>query len=117
MSTKVENMFNLTKFRDHPEDLDYKVFFFYNLEQANYFESQLQQEKINYESFLEKESEKELMLFGIHKRDFRRAQLINDLSFAAFKKPFIANKLIRNSILVITLAFVLFALIGFILSK
>lgn len=117
MSNKVENMFNLTNYRDHPENLDYKVFFFYNMEQARYFEAQLNKEEIPFESYLENESDKEVMLFGIHKRDFRKALLQNDLSFAAYKKPFIGNKLIRNTVLIITLGFILFALIGFFMSK
>jgi hypothetical protein len=117
MSTKVENLFNLTNYRDHPEEKDYRVFFFYNLEQAAFFETQLVNEGIQYESFKEDETDKTVVLFGIHKRDFRRALIQNDLSFAAHKKPFISNKLIRYSILFITIALVLFALIGYFISE
>jgi hypothetical protein len=117
MSTKVENLFNLTNYRDHPEEKDYRVFFFYNLEQAAFFEAQLVNEGIRYESFKEEETDKTVVLFGIHKRDFRRALIQNDLSFAAHKKPFISNKLIRYSILFITIALVLFALIGYFISE
>lgn len=116
MSTKAENLFNLTNYRDHPENEDYKVFFHYNFEQAAYFESLLKEEGIEYESFLEKEAKREVMLFGIHKRDFRRALEKNDMSYAKFKKRFIPNTIIRNTILIVTLAIFLFALIGYILS-
>ena len=54
MSSKVENLFNLTNYRDHPEDKDYRVFFYYNLEQAQYFESQLKIEKIILKPFMKK---------------------------------------------------------------
>lgn len=117
MSTKVENLFNLTNYRDHPEEKDYRVFFYYNLEQAAFFEAQLVKEGIQYESFKEEESDKTVVLFGIHKRDFRKALIQNDLSFAAHKKPFISNKLIRYSILFITIALILFALIGYFISE
>lgn len=62
MSSKIENLFNLTNYRDHPEDKDYIVFFHYNMEQANYFESLLKKEEIEYESFLE-EGSKNLLCF------------------------------------------------------
>lgn len=117
MSSKVENLFNLTNYRDHPENNNYKVIFYYNLEQANYFKSLLQKEGIEFESFLEKDSKKELMLFGIHKRDFTKSLVLNDASFAKYKKRFISNSWIRNAVLFITLGIVLFALIGYFLSK
>jgi hypothetical protein len=117
MSTKVENMFNLSNFREHPENKDYQVFFFYNMEQAHYFETQLLKENIAYESFLEKESKREMMLFAVHRRDFRRAVIQNDLSFAAFKKPFIPNSFLRYSVLIITIALILFALAGYFMSN
>lgn len=117
MSSKVENLFNLTNYRDHPENKDFRVVFFYNLEQAKHFESLLNEENIAFESFLEKDAKKELMLYGIHKRDFRRASVLNDASFARYKKKFISNTWIRNSILIITIALVLFAVVGYFMSN
>jgi len=117
MSSKIENLFNLTNYRDHPENKDYKVFFYYNKEQADHFESLLIQEAINYESYYEKDSNKPIMLFGIHNREFRKAEKLNTLSYAAFKKSFIPNKWLRNAILIITFGLVLFALIGYLSSK
>ncbi len=117
MSTKVENLFNLTNYRDHPDNDSYKVFFHYNMDQANHFKSLLEKEGIQFESFLEEEEEKQVMLFGVHKRDFRKAMLQNDLSYAAFKKRFIPNSWLRNAILIVTIGLVLFALIGYIISN
>jgi len=117
MSTKVENLFNLTNYREHPEEKDYQVFFFYHMEQGRFFESKLLEEGISYEQVIEEERDKPIMLFGVHKRDFRRALVQNDLSFAAYKKPFISNRFVRYSILVITIALVIFALFGYYLSE
>lgn len=117
MSAKIDNLFNLTNYREHPEEKDYQVFFFYNLDQAAFFETQLINEGISFETVKEEEAEKTVVLFGIHKRDFRRAQIQNDLSFAAFKKPFISNKFIRYSILFITIGLIIFALFGYFISE
>lgn len=117
MSSKVENLFNLTNYRDHPEDKDYRVIFFYNLDQAHYFETLLKKENIEFESFLDKDAKKEVMLFGVHKRDFKKASLLNDASFAFYKKRFISNDWLRNSVLLITIALVLFALVGYFMSN
>jgi len=116
MMDKAENLFNLTNYRDHPENKDYRVFFHYNMEQAEYFKSLLDQEAIEYEAFLDVDNKREVMLFGVHKRDFRKALLQNDMSYAKHKKRFIPNNVIRNTILIITLALFLFALIGYMLS-
>lgn len=116
MSTKAENLFNLTNYRDHPDNKNYKVFFHYNMEQAEYFKTLLIEENIDFEAFLEKESKQDVMLFGIHKRDFRRALLQNEMSYAKYKKPFIQNKAIRYTVLFFTLILFIIALIGFIKS-
>jgi hypothetical protein len=116
MISKTENLFNLTNYRDHPDNDNYKVFFHYNMEQGKHFQSLLDKEQIAYEFFLEEESKQTIMLFAVHKRDFRNALLQNDLSYAAFKKRFIPNSLLRNAILIITISFVLFAIIGYFMS-
>jgi len=117
MSDKIENLFNLTNYRDHPEDKDYIVFFHYNMDQANYFESLLKKEGIEFESFLEEEAKKPVMLFAIHKKRFRKALVQNELSYASFKKPFIPFKWLRYSLLIIIFILTLIALIGYIKSK
>ena len=116
MSSKVENLFNLTNYRDHPENKDYKVFFFYNLEQGNYFKQLLEQEPLEYELFIEEDA-KPIMLFGIRKRHFKQALDLNSLSYARFKKPFIANKLIRFAVLGFTIAALIIAIIGYFMSR
>ena len=115
MSNKAENLFNLTNYRDHPENKDYKVFFFYNFEQGNYFKQLLEDESLEFEAFIEEEA-KPIMLFGIRKRHFNQALDLNSLSYARFKKPFIANKLIRFAVLGFTIIAITIAIIGYLLS-
>jgi hypothetical protein len=115
MSSKVENFFNLTNYRDHPEYKDYKIFFFYNFEQGNYFKQLLEDEQLEFELFIEEET-KPIMLFGIRKRFFNQALDLNSLSYARFKKPFIANKLIRFAVLGFTIITITIAIIGYFLS-
>jgi hypothetical protein len=115
MNSKVENLFNLTNYRDHPENKDYLVFFFYNFDQGYYFQHLLNQNAVDHEMFIEEE-EKPVILFGIRKRNFKQALALSDLSYAKFKKPFIANKWIRFSILGFTIIMVLIAIVGYFLS-
>ena len=116
MISKVENLFNLTNYRDHPENKDYIIFFFYNFEQGNYFKQLLEKEPLEFEVFIEEES-KPIMLFGIRKRYFNQALDLSSLSYARYKKPFIANKLIRFAVLGFTIVAVTIAIIGYFLSK
>jgi len=115
MSNRVENLFNLTNYRDHPENKDYIVFFFYNFEQGSYFQHLLHQNSLEHESFIE-EGEKPLMLFGIRKRHFKHALDLNNLSYARFKKPFIPNKWIRYAVLGFTIVVIIIAIVGYFLS-
>lgn len=115
-NTKIENLFNLTNYKDHPEDDNHVVFFFYNLEQAAYFESLLLKENIVFESFLDENSKRKVMLYAIHKKYFRKALIQNDLSYAGFKSKFISQKWLRYAVLLFTLALTLFALFGYLKS-
>jgi len=112
---KVENLFNLTNYRDHPENKDYLVFFFYNFEQGYFFEHLLNQNTIAHEMFIE-EGEKPIMLFGVRKRNFKEVLELSNLSYTEFKKPFIAHKWARFAILGFTIAAVLVAIIGYYIS-
>lgn len=115
-NSKIENLFNLTNYKDHPEDENHIVFFFYNLEQAAYFENLLKKEDIEFESYLDEEPKRRIMLYAIHRKNFRRALIQNDLSYAAFKRKFIAQIWLRYTVLFLTLGLVLFALIGYLKS-
>ena len=115
MSSKVENLFNLTNYRDHPDNKDYVVFFFYNFEQGHFFQHLLNQNNLEHELFIEEE-EKPIMLFGIRRRHFKQALDLSNLSYVKFKKPFIANKWIRFAVLGFTVAMVLIAIIGYFIS-
>jgi 3-deoxy-D-manno-octulosonic-acid transferase len=116
MNSKVENLFNLTNYRDLPENKDYLVFFFYNFDQGYYFQHLLNQNAVDYEMFIEEE-EKPIMMFGVRKRHFKQVLALSDLSYARFKKPFIANMWIRYAILGFTVTVVLIAIIGYFLSS
>jgi hypothetical protein len=115
MKNKVENLFNFTNYRDHPENKDYLVFFFYNFDQGYYFQHLLNQNAMEFEMFIE-EDEKPIMLFGIRKRYFKQALALSDLSYARFKKPFISNKWLRYTILGFTVTAVLLAIVGYFIS-
>ena len=116
MSNKVENLFNLTNYRDHPENKDYLVFFFYNMEQGYYFQHLLNQNSMEHEMFIEEE-EKPMMLFGVRKRHFKEVLELSNLSYAKYKKPFIGNKWIRFAVLGFTIAMVLIAIVGYLISQ
>jgi hypothetical protein len=114
--SKIENLFNLTNYKDHPEDENHVVFFFYNLEQAAYFENLLKKETIEFESFLDEDAKRSVMLYAIHRKYFRRALIQNDLSYAGFKRKFIPQIWLRYAVLLFTLGLTLFALIGYLKS-
>ena len=108
-------MLNLTNYFDHPGDNRYTVFRFTVSEHADHFESLLRTDEIEYERHEELDEEgSNLYLFGVSKRFQKNAVRANFLTHAAYRKPFIGNKLLKYALLVITIGFVVLAILGYI---
>lgn len=107
-----DNLFNLTNYRDHPEQSNVVVFFFYKIPQGRYFEELLREENIDFESFEEQEPENRLLV-AVYRRNLKSAIRINGMTYARFKKPFIPNPILKYAILAFTVMIILFAIWGY----
>lgn len=88
----------------HPADNRYYVFTFNEEEHANRFEKSLMDDEIPYE--------RNEFEFGIPRTHFNEALRHNHLLHADIRKPFIENKGLRWTMLIVTGATLLLALIG-----
>lgn len=93
----------------HPADNRYYVFTFREEVHADRFELSLKKDGVPYER-----SEKE---FGVPRTHFNEALRHNHLLHAENRKPFIENKGLRYTILIVTAAMVLLAVVGALTSK
>lgn len=111
----VDHPFDLgfVNFVQHPSNANYVVFRFGDQHRANDFEEGLKSAGIWYERDVEMKRTVEVVLFGIHKTDFKKAQNINFSVEGKHKKPIIPFKALRYGILVVGLGLLILATIGY----
>ncbi len=111
MSSMAKKPVHYSNYEDHPKQRQYIVFYFYAKDHADYFESLLIAAEIPYE----RGAGKDLLrrhLFGIHKSLQARAEVLNDETGNMFRRPFLADNMMRIAVLSLTLIVLLIALMG-----
>ena len=108
--------FNFTNYQTHPANRNYEVFSFKQPVRAAYFENMLIEHKITFEKDEETTEKQHYFLYAIHKKDFRTALMLNNLTIGHFRKPFISDPNFRWLVLLIGIGAVTLAITGFIFS-
>jgi hypothetical protein len=106
----------LVNYKKHPSDKNYYIFNFYSQEESDLFEELLTKENCWFEkdvSVLEKKEET-IYLFGIEDNDFRKAEQANFMVYAKYRKHLIPNKIARWSFILLFLAIVTMAIVGYV---
>lgn len=104
-----------TNFEGHAKQRQFVVFYFYAKDPADYFEALLIEAEIPYE----RGEGKDLLrrhLFGIHKSYQAGAEVLNDDTGNMFRKPFLADNVMRYTVLVLTLTALGLAVLGWVLA-
>ena len=110
-------MLDFTNFRDHPSDKKLEVFHFFSLEQADCFESYLEQYSVIFERTIEEHESKEVYLFCTKRHQSKLAHRCNHLTAAKYRKPFISDLFFRYFVIIISVAAVGLAIMGYFFSK
>lgn len=97
----------------HPTNSNYVVFRFADPNRAEDFELELKNAGIWYERDVELKRTTEVVLYGIHKTDFKKAQNFNYFVEGKHKKPIIPFKALRYGVLVVGLGLLILATIGY----
>ncbi len=103
----------LVNYVPHPENKHYIVFRFADIERANSFEQLLGDQKIWFEKGEEEKRSKVFYLFGIHNRDFKKAQQLNYKVEGLHKKPLIPFKILRWTLIVFATLIMALTMIGY----
>ena len=112
-----EGFLKLTNHKDHPTNKAYKVFFFYEEIQAEFFENILKEKNIPFEKDEENTNNGKVFLFGIRKSDNREVTQLNYLTLGKFRTPFIAKKWVQYLIIIFGFLLVIFAVISYMKNK
>lgn len=108
-------LINFTNYTEHPEDRNIMVFTFKKRAAGIDFEDGLIEQGIWYEKDTSGTKEHpEMMLFAVRKQDYKAAMRQNYLTTARHRKPFMADRLFRYTVVTITVTLVTLAIIGWI---
>ncbi|MFZ5551630.1 MAG: hypothetical protein ACOZCO_00835 [Bacteroidota bacterium] len=110
-----DRLFNITNYYEHPTDSNYVVFHFIREEQALEFEKLLNENKIEFEKFVEK-GENIIWMFGIHRRKEKEAVKLNFTAIGKHREKFIPTAFFRWVIILFTLGCIGLALVGYLKS-
>ena len=108
-----EGLLQVTNHSEHPTNKAYKVFFFRSIEQANYFESLLQNENIIFEKDSEDTEKGELFLFGIRKSDLKIVGKLNLLTIGKYRKPIFPHPTIKYIVILFILIVTILIIISY----
>ncbi len=99
---------------EHPADNRYYIFEFRDVEKAMSFESLLEEYEVTFEKMVEGESDEDwLTRYAIAKQYFREALRANNLTESKFRKPMIGNVFVRYIFVIIMMAIVALAIVGY----
>lgn len=106
------SLFRIKNYNVHPNDRKYWVFFFSDHSMAEFFESLLKENSIEFEKDIREDLVKR-ELYGIHKRDLERVLVLNNIAIGKFRKPFIEDPTLRYVIIAISILAVGLGIYGF----
>jgi len=112
----LENILNITNYREHPTRNGYTVFHFFDNRQAEDFKQLLDEHHIWYETDTDRKNDKTIYFFGVRNSDLKTVVKLNYLVIGKYRKPFIPNKTFRWLVILFGILSVIFALAGYWLS-
>lgn len=105
-------LLRIRNYFEHPVQRNYLVFQFYNLTMAEAFANILVENSIKFERDDEEGIPKKV-LFGVHKTDSRKAMELNNFVIGKYRKPFIGNRYLKWTMLIVVTCAITVALIGY----
>ena len=104
----------LPNYDEHPTKSNYMVFTFRNSEMATYFEKELTERELFYETSKENAKNGMIYFFGVKKSDKDEVYKLNLLTHGKFRKPYFGNIYLRIILTTLLVGLVALAIIGFI---
>lgn len=93
------------------------VYEYHKKTHADYFQQLLEDRNVEFERYLDTESEQQRILFGIEKRYQRESNKSNYLTHAKFRRPFIKSKFWGFLLVLVTFLIIALAVVGYIMTR
>lgn len=103
----------LVNYVRHPENENYIVYRFSELNRSKAFEEELNKLNIWFEKAFEETKTQKMILFCVHKKDFIQTQKLNFLIESGNKKRMIPSKSLRFGLFSFSSLIIIFAVFGY----
>ncbi len=114
MENPIEHLdLGLVNFTKHPNNPNYIVYRFTDLNKANSFREELTSNNISFEQDTEKKKQVTYTLFAIKKKHYKKTMEINFKVEGAHKKPLIPFRLLRWTVLLFGLGILLLSILSY----
>ena len=114
MENPIEHLdLGLVNFTKHPNDPNYIVYRFTDLNKANSFREELILNNISFEQDTEKKKQVTYTLFALKKKHYKKTMEINFKVEGAHKKPLIPFRLLRWTVLLFGLGILLLSILSY----
>jgi hypothetical protein len=113
----MEDLLDVTNYRDHPTDQDFIVFHLKRPDQAGFFEYLLVEHLVEFERFDDFTPKGKLYLFGVRRGHFKQVEKLNNITIGHYREKFIPGSGLRWFTVVFGLLVTLLAIIGFLKSQ
>ncbi len=107
----------LVNYRQHPTNVNYIVYRFKDKQRADTFEALLIAEKLWFERSDPDHDEKEVYMFAIEKKYFKKSQKLNFLTESKHKKFLIPSKSLRYFFVTVMLALIVIGSVSYCKSR
>lgn len=107
----------LVNYRQHPTNVNFIVYRFKDINRADTFEAKLKETNIWYERSDPEEDEKELYMFAVEKKFFKKTQKLNFETEAKHKKFLIPNGFLRSFFVLFFVGIIVLAAVGYCKSR
>jgi len=103
----------LVNYRQHPTNVNYMVYRFKDLERAQSFEDGLNAAGLWFERSDPEEDEKQVVMFAVEKKQYKKTQRINFKTEAKHKNFLISNRFFRVFFVALMLGIITLATLGY----
>lgn len=110
----MESLIQLNNYRPHPSDRKYMVFVYHDYRMACLFEDKLTESDLFFEKDVTEDGANKKWLYAVRKIDMDQVKKMNNLAIGTYRKPFIADPILRYVVIGISVLLMALAVIGYI---
>ena len=112
----MDSLIQLKNYRPHPTDSRYTVFIYHDYRMACFFEDRLSENELFFEKDASDSGPNKRWLYAVKNRELEEVKKYNNLAVGMYRKPFIADPILRYAVIALSIGLIALAVIGYLKS-